>query len=190
MRREPSVSTVFQAASFALFDRLRSSHDLALDRAGDLRATCVRQVDPAVRGLAFTNAGDAALELAMVGPDGSAHAAWIHATCDTRGTGLAVFLSPDRPSLQVRFGGPSLLPLEDGRYLLRERPTFPSHDGRQDERKDLAARLARPFQVPYLGGWLHLGCWDDLEGAWDAETPRRVLAAAVLLDRARGAAFA
>jgi hypothetical protein len=184
------VSSISQAAAFALFDQLRLAHDLALDRAGDLKATCLRSIDPAVRGLAYTNAGDAALELILEGPAGEGRSAFIHAASDARGPWLSVFFTPERPALQVRLAPPSLLALEDDRFLLRERPTFPSHDGRQEERKELAARLARPFRVPYVAGWLHLGAWDALERAWEQETARRVLATAVLLDRARAAAFA
>ncbi|MDB5101815.1 MAG: hypothetical protein JWM80_6236 [Cyanobacteria bacterium RYN_339] len=184
------VSSVSQAAAFALFEQLRLAHDLPLDRAGDLRATCLRAIDPAVCGLAYTNAGDAALELMLEGPDGQGRTAYVHAASDTRGPWLSVFFSPERPVLQVRLAPPSLLALEDDRFLLRERPTFPSHDGRQEERKELAARLARPFGVPYVAGWLHLGAWDALDRAWEPETGRRALATAVLLDRARHAAFA
>jgi hypothetical protein len=184
------VSSVSQAAAFALFEQLRLAHDLHLDRAGDMRATCLRTIDPAVRGLAFTNAGDAALELILEGPAGHGHSAFVHAASDARGPWVSVFFSPERPALQVRLAPPSLLALEDDRFLLRERPTFPSHDGRQEERKELAARLARPFGVPYVAGWLHLGSWDALERAWEPETGRRLLAAAVMLDRARLAAFA
>jgi hypothetical protein len=155
-----------------------------------MKATCLRAIDPAVRGLAYTNAGDAALELILAGPDGHERPAFIHAASDARGPWLSVFFSPDRPVLQLRLAPPSLLGLEDDRFLLRERPTFPSHDGRQEERKELAARLARPFRVPYVAGWLHLGAWDALERAWEPETARRVLATAVLLERARAAAFA
>ena len=190
MRREHPVSSISQAAAFALFDQLRATKGLALDRAGDMRASCLRDIDPAVRGLAYTNAGDAAVELTLEGPDGQVRACWVHAASDARGPSLSVFFTPERPVLQVRLAPPSLLALEYERYLLRERPTFASHDGRQDERKELAARLARPFRVPYVAGWLHLGSWDALERAWEPETARRMLATAVLLERARDAVFA
>jgi hypothetical protein len=184
MRRELPVATVCQDASFALFEGLRATHSLALDVSNEVRVTFERQVDPAERGLAFTNTGDAALEFGLDHPTGR-NLFWVYATGDSRGPQLAVYFEPCRPALLLRFAAPSLLALENGRYLLRERPTFPSHDGRQEERKSFLTDLSRPFGVPLLGPWMHLGAWDALDRSWQPETVRRVLACSVLLERAR-----
>lgn len=187
MRRELPVSSILQDAAFALYECLSASSDLALDAAGELRVTCLGVVEPATRGLAFTCAGDATLELAIDQPAGRG-LCWVHAACDERGPQLSVYLTPERPALVMRFAPPAALPLEDGRYLLRERPTFSSHDGLEDVRKAEMTHLARAFRVPQVAGWLHLGSWDSLEKRWQADAAGRVLSTAVLLERVRSAA--
>lgn len=184
MRRDMPVSSIFQEASFALFEGLRGAQALALDLAGDIRVSCLGAIDPATRTLGYAAAGDATLELALE-QHGERGLAWLHAALDERGPTLSVYLAPERPALSLRFAPPSVLGLEDGRYLLRERPTFPSHDGMQDERKALVAALCRPFMLATIGGWLHLGAWDSLDRSWQPDTGRRLLAAALVLDRAR-----
>lgn len=180
-----SMSTE-QSAAFALFEALRQAQGLAAAPDGTWRATFLRAIDPAVAGLAWTTTDDDALQLRWGDvPPGFSENLWVHAATDDRGSILSLYLHRDRPVLQLRFGGASFAEGDDGRFVLRERVTHPSHDGRHQEREALTRRLAKAWRVPMEGAWLTVGTWDSLEDRWDAEAPRRLLAIALILEASR-----
>jgi hypothetical protein len=186
MRPLSHSSSIEQSAAFALFESLRQAQGLAALPDGTCRATYLCAIDPAVAGLAWTSTDDDALKLRWSEtPLGVGEFAWVHAALEERGPVLALYLHRDRPGLVVRFGGASFVDQGDGRYLLRERATHPSHDGRHAERDALTRRLAKAWEVPMDGPWLHVGHWDALEAAWAPETCRRLLAIGLILEAAR-----
>jgi hypothetical protein len=187
-------ASIAQSAAFALFEALRQAQGLAAAPDGTCRATFLRALDPTVAGLAWTNAGDDALQLRWSeAPEGLGESLWVAAASEALGPSLSLFLHRDRPVLQARFAGASFVEARDGRYLLRERVTYSSHDGRHHEREDLTRRLAKAWRVPMDGPWLHVGTWDALEKAWEpeqmgptqSEAARRLLAIALILEAAR-----
>lgn len=179
-------ATTAQWAAFALFEALRAARGLAVSPGGDYRLTFLRALNPAAAGLAWTDADDDALQLRWGEADARlAGGLWAHATCAERGPVVSLYLQRDRPVIQARFAGAAFVEDDDGRYRLRERLTFSSHDGLEDARRALALAMAEAWRVPMDGAWLHVGHWDPLEGAWDAEAARRLVAAALIAEAAR-----
>lgn len=176
----PSSSSAL-AAAFALFEGFRHARGLAVAPEGSHRLTFVRPFDPAAAGLAWTSAGDDALELRW-GQAGAevGERLFVHAACEREVPQLALFLRRDRPAVQLRFSGASWLQMPDGRYGLRERLTIPSHGDRLEARQALAIRLAARWGVPLDGSWLLIGHWDPLEGSWEAGTVQRLAAVALI----------
>lgn len=186
MRPLKRSSSIDQSAAFALFEAFRQAQGLSAAPDGTGRVTFLRAVDPAVAGLAWTSTDDDALQLRW----GDAPAAvgehlWVHAASGDRGPVLALYTRRDKPGLQVHFSGSSFQEQADGRYVLRERATYPSHDGRHKEREALTRELAMAWRVPMDGPWLTIGTWDSLENRWDAEAARRMLAVMLILEAAR-----
>lgn len=179
-------SSTEQSAAFALFEALRQAQGLAAAPDGSCRATFLRALDPAVAGLNWTSAGDDALQLRWSeAPESLGESLWVHAASEERGPCVAVYLTRERPVLQARFAGASFVDHGQGRYLLRERVTYSSHDGRHEEREALTRELARAWRVPMDGPWLHVGTWDALDNSWEPESARRFLAIALILEAAR-----
>lgn len=186
MRPLSHSSSIEQSAAFALFEALRQAQGLAAAPDGSCRATYLCAVDPAVAGLAWASTDDDALKLRWSdAPLGFGEHLWVHAACEARGPVLGLYLQRDRPALVLRFGGASFVDRGDGRYLLRERATHPSHDGRHAERDAMTRRLAAAWRVPMEGSWLHVGHWNALEAAWEPEACRRLLAVTLIIEAAR-----
>ena len=186
MRPLSHSSSIEQSAAFALFERLRQAQGLAAAPDGTCRATYLCAVDPAVAGLAWTSTDDDALKLRWSEvPLGFGEHLWVHAACEERGPILSLYLNRERAVVQLRFSGASFVDQGDGHYLLRERATYSSHDGRHEEREALTRRLAAAWRVPMDGPWLHIGRWDALEARWEPEATRRLLAIALILEAAR-----
>ena len=188
MRYRSDVTTITQAAAFALLEGLRGARDLPLAPVADARLACVGAVDPTASGLVWVRPGDAALRLEVrPGRDAMPRTMFLHAGADERGVPvLTAFVRRDRPALAARFGGMSFVPAGPDRWRLRERPLFTSADGLHSLREAAAKRLAAAWDVPLDGPWLVVGEWDALEGAWDPEAVRRFAAIAWLLEAARG----
>lgn len=187
MRQTMDARTTAQAAAFALFEGLRAAHGRMLAPVAQARLTSKGDVDPATCGLAAVRKGDAALELAVSpAPGAMAKPLWVHASSDERGPRLTAYLRRDRAALAARFAGSSWLSAGPNRFILRERPLFPSHDRRHAAREAAVRRLAAAWDVPLDGPWLVVGEWDALEGRWDPEAVRRFAAIAWLLEAARG----
>lgn len=183
LRRHTGID---QSAAFALFEALRQAQGLAALPDGTSRATYLRTTDPAVAGLAWTSADDDALQLRWSeAPSALGESFWVHAAAGDRGPTLSVYLHRDRPSLAVRFGGSSFVEEAPGTFVLRERLTHSSHDGRHAEREAIARSLAKAWRVPMDGAWLRIGAWDAHEGAWEPETARRLLAVSLIAEAAR-----
>lgn len=186
MGRIRNTPTIAQAAAFALFEGLRTAQGLPVAPDETFRLTFLRSLDPATAGLGFTNAGDDALQMRW----GDASEAigenvWVHASAEANGPYVALYLHREKPALQCRFRSPAFEQVCEQRYLLRERLTFSSHDGRHEEREALVRRLAQAWRVPLEGNWLHIGQWDDAERNWDTQAVRRFVAAALILEAAR-----
>jgi hypothetical protein len=187
MRHTTDARTIAQAAAFALFEGLRAAQGRVLAPIAQARVTSKGEVDPTSCGLAGVRKGDAALELAVSpAPGAMAKPLWVHASTDERGPRLTAYLRRDRAALATRFAGSSWQMVAKDRFVLRERPLFPSHDRRHTSREAAVRRLAEAWDVPLDGPWLVVGEWDALEGRWDLEAVRRFAAIAWLLDAARG----
>lgn len=188
MRPTRQRATIAESAAFALFEALRRASGLCLSPDERVRLTFERAVDSAVQGLAFTAAGDEALECRLDGlPAELGGRLWVHARSEIQGPSLGLYMRRDRPSLECRFAGAGFV--EDGdTWLLRERVVFPSHDGRHAKREALVRRLAASWKVPMAGSWLHLARWNDLEAAWTPDAARQLLRAMLILEAARALA--
>lgn len=186
MGRIRNTPTIAQAAAFALFEGLRTARGLPVAPDETFRLTFLRSLDAATAGLGFTIAGDDALQLRW----GDASEAigenlWVHASAEGNAPYVALYLDRERPALQCRFRAPAFEEVVEERFMLRERLTFSSHDGRHAEREALVRRLAGAWKVPIEGNWLEIGTWDDAERAWDPQAVRRFVAVALILEAAR-----
>lgn len=181
-----NTPTIAQAAAFALFEALRTAQGLPVAPDETFRLTFLRSLDPASAGLSFTSAEEDALQLRWGdAPEGLGENLWVHASSEGEVPSVSLYLKREKPALQCRFRTPSFALDHDDRFLLRERLTFSSHDGRHEERESLVRQLAKAWRIPLEGSWLHLGHWDDAERTWDPETVRRFVGATLILEAAR-----
>lgn len=185
MRPTRHRSTIAESAAFALFEAIRRAEALPVSPDEAVRLGFERAVDPAVQGLAWTEADDDALQCRLAGlAPGLPGPLWVHARCEAQGPTLSLFLDRERPAIACRFFGAHFQEQGPG-WHLRERVVFPSHDGRHGEREAIVRRLAAAWHVPMVENWLHLGRWNDHEGAWDAHAARRLVRAGLILEAAR-----
>ena len=181
-----NTPTIAQAAAFAHYEGLRQAVGLPVAPDETFRLTFLRSLDPAAAGLGFTSAGEDALQLRWGdASDAIGENLWVHASAEGNGPYVALYLKREKPALQCRFRAPAFELVGEDRYLLRERLTFSSHDGRHEEREALVRRLAKAWRVPLEGNWLHIGHWNDAEREWDLQAVRRFVAVALILEAAR-----
>ncbi|HEY9722128.1 MAG TPA: hypothetical protein V6D47_08945 [Oscillatoriaceae cyanobacterium] len=180
------ASETAEAAAFALFDGLRRTHMLDVTRRGEFLLSYARRVNPASMGLAFTNAEDDGLQLRWEeAPPGFYENLWVDARSEDAAPYMALYLNRERPCLQLRFNPGAFSAEDETHYVLRERLTIPSSGGDADAREAQVRRLAQRWRVPFERGCFEIGRWDALEGQWDPDAVRRLVAIALLLEAAR-----